>query len=76
MPYRSTRLQMMYDTDPEAFAPLASEVESCPPHHFVIDSPSGSERSHGACKKCGQTREYRNWLDQYEYMGAGWKLAG
>lgn len=76
MPYRSTRLQLMYDTDPEAeLPPLASQVEACPPHHYLIESPNGGQSSPGACKKCGETREYRNWLEQYEYMGTGWKQA-
>lgn len=74
MPSRMSRLERMYDTDPEAYgASLARDVETCPPHHFVIDSPSGTQTSAGHCKKCGQEREYRNWLDQYEYAGTVWK---
>lgn len=73
MPYRS-QLQRMYDTDPAADAlPLARDIRECPPHHFVIESPSGTETSRGFCKKCGVDREYRNWLEQYEYAGSVWK---
>ncbi len=66
---------MLHDTEPEDRAPLASEIVVCPPHYYVIESPSGGQSSHGACKKCGQEREYRNWLEQYEYMGSGFKQA-
>ena len=56
-------------------APLARDVSECPPHHFVVDSPSGSPVSAAFCRKCGVHREYRNWLEQYEYIGTGadWK---
>lgn len=63
-----------YDTDPEAEpAPLATETDGCPPHHFVIDSPSGDAVSPASCRKCGMQREYRNWLEQYDYIGTAWK---
>ena len=69
-----TDLQRIYDTDPAWDAsPLAREVAQCPPHHFVIESPRGTETSRGYCKKCGAGREYRNWLEQYEYAGTAWK---
>lgn len=63
-----------YDTDPEAEgAPLATETNGCPPHHFVIASPSGDAVSPASCRKCGIQREYRNWLEQYDYIGTAWK---
>jgi hypothetical protein len=70
-----TTIQHPYDTDPEAAfeAPLARDVAGCPPHHFVVDSPSGSPVSDATCRKCGSTREYRNWLEQYEYVGTAWR---
>lgn len=75
---RTSALARTYDTDPEAAFPvrLASEVAACPPHHFIIESPSGTETSRGACKKCGERKEYRNWLEQYEYAGTVWKRTG
>ncbi len=78
MAYRGNQFERIYGSDPEAGSetPLARDVDDCPPHHFVIESPSGSETSSGACKKCGQRREYRNWLEQYEYAGTVWKKSG
>ena len=70
-------LERIYDTDPEATtAPLATTVAQCPPHHFVVDSPSGGALSDAICRKCGVTREYRNWLEQYEYAGSAWRRSG
>jgi len=72
---RRNRFEQLYDTDPEAGAPLAYAVNACPPHHWVIDSPSGANFSAGSCRKCGESRVYRNWLERYEYSGVSWKGA-
>jgi|SwirhisoilCB1_FD_contig_71_1108321_length_334_multi_2_in_0_out_0_1 hypothetical protein len=70
-------LERIYAPDPEApTAPLATDVAECPPHHFVVESPSGSAMSEATCRKCGITREYRNWLEQYEYAGSAWRRTG
>jgi hypothetical protein len=72
----TTTLERPSGTDVEQHpAPLARDVSECPPHHFVVDSPSGSPVSAASCRKCGLSREYRNWLEQYEYVGTGadWK---
>lgn len=72
MKHRQNRFEMLYDTHPEGGAPLACLVKACPPHHWVIASPSGNNVSDASCKKCGQQRLYRNWLEQYEYSGVSW----
>ena len=35
-------------------------------HHWVIETPSGPV-SHGACKLCGQEREFKNYLENTPY---------
>ncbi len=60
--------------EPESLnVPLARETQSCPPHHFVVESPHGDAVSAASCRKCGERREYRNWLEQYDYIGSSWK---
>jgi hypothetical protein len=73
MKQRRNRFEMLYDTDPEGGAALADTVQACPPHHWIIDSPSGNNFSDANCKKCGEQRLYRNWLEQYEYSGVSWR---
>ena len=35
------------------------EAEPDCPHHWAIESPNGPT-SYGTCKRCGETREFRN----------------
>ena len=35
-------------------------------HHWVIDTPSGPV-SHGTCKRCGEAREFRNYVENTPY---------
>jgi len=38
-----------------------TELLECP-HHWVIDTPQGPV-SHGLCKRCGEEREFQNYLE-------------
>lgn len=40
------------------FPALATEVASCPPHHWLIAHGDGSGYQPAVCKKCGATRQY------------------
>ena len=42
--------------------PVAAECT----HHWVIDTPSGPV-SHGTCKRCGEIREFRNYVENTPY---------
>ena len=72
MKHRQDRFAILQGVEPGGGARLACHARPCPPHHWVIDSPSGNNLSDAACKKCGGRRRYRNWLEQYEYSGLTW----
>jgi hypothetical protein len=41
--------------------------EACATYHWVIDEPHGAT-SLGCCKRCGQTRVFRNWLAEGDFI--------
>ncbi len=41
-------------------------VDTCI-HHWVIASPEGEE-SEGVCVKCSQTRVFKNYLPQWDFL--------
>ena len=36
-------------------------------HHWVLGEPSGPVTT-GICKRCGATREFRNWLQEIDFI--------
>jgi len=36
-------------------------------HHWVIEEANGPV-SHGHCKKCKATREFKNWLESTDFI--------
>jgi hypothetical protein len=36
-------------------------------HHWVIEEPSGP-MSRGVCKRCGEEREFKNWLSDADFV--------
>ncbi|MBI2012557.1 hypothetical protein HYS90_01355 [Candidatus Curtissbacteria bacterium] len=60
--------------DPKLLCPPGN-LEGKTGHHFIIEPPNG-EISNGACKKCGDVRQYRNYAspvvwDEYRREAAG-----
>ena len=51
-------------TAPTAAAPLA---EGDHYHRWRIDEPNGPT-SEGLCKVCGVTRQFRNWLQEGDFI--------
>ncbi|MCC6388036.1 MAG: hypothetical protein U0547_03335 [Dehalococcoidia bacterium] len=47
---------------PVAQAPQADHL-----HRWRIEEPNGP-RSAGVCKICGQTKEFRNWLSDMDFI--------
>lgn len=49
----------------------ASHKTSTPPadhfHHWQIDEPNGI-LSRGICKHCGATKEFKNWLQDGDFI--------
>lgn len=44
-------------------------------HHWVIDTPNGTF-SHGRCKRCGSTREFRNSSEDQQWSKDSFTLRG
>lgn len=38
--------------------PVAAVALGCPPHHWIIPKPDGSQYLLGRCQKCGETKEF------------------
>lgn len=40
-------------------------MSECPPHHWRIEEQSeeGQGESEGVCKKCGEVKPFRNWVN-------------
>ncbi len=36
-------------------------------HHWLIDEANGPE-SEGRCKKCGEVRAFKNWLEATDFL--------
>lgn len=36
-------------------------------HHWVIEEANGP-RSRGRCKRCGASREFKNWLEDSDFI--------
>lgn len=36
-------------------------------HHWIIDEARGP-RSDGRCKRCGSTRQFKNWLEDSDFI--------
>ncbi len=36
-------------------------------HHWILGEPSGPVTT-GMCKRCGATREFRNWLQEIDFI--------
>lgn len=36
-------------------------------HHWVLDEPNGPV-SNAVCRRCGAEREFRNWLDEIDFI--------
>jgi hypothetical protein len=36
-------------------------------HHWVIDEPNG-ETSLGRCKRCGESKAFKNWLAESDFV--------
>jgi hypothetical protein len=36
-------------------------------HHWIIDEAAGP-LSRGVCKRCGVARNFRNWLEEGDYI--------
>ena len=50
----------------------------CPPHHWAIEAPDGSEHKEvnvGTCRKCGETKEFPASL-ALDFSGEQWKSKG
>lgn len=52
-----------------ATTPTLSVVESEPihAHHWRIDEARGPV-SHGVCKTCGATKQFKNWLGETDFI--------
>ena len=47
--------------------PVAQASHSDHLHRWRIDEPNGP-KSAGVCKICGQTKEFRNWLSDMDFI--------
>lgn len=43
-------------------APENEQITETCRHHWIIDAPTGPV-SQGACRLCGKTREFKNYID-------------
>jgi hypothetical protein len=47
---------------------MANETPSCPPHHYIIETPKGAGTSPATCKKCKASRDFPDWIDTLEML--------
>jgi hypothetical protein len=36
-------------------------------HHWILGEPGGPVTT-GVCKRCGATREFRNWIQEIDFI--------
>ena len=46
---------------------MSDSKEKTHAHHWLISEPEG-ESSVGRCKSCGETREFKNWLADSDFI--------
>lgn len=59
----------------EANAFTETNIATICRHHWVIDTPNGAV-SGGRCKRCGQTREFRNSSEELMWDSDSFSLNG
>jgi hypothetical protein len=46
---------------------LTFPAETRHAHHWVIEEPNGNT-STGRCKRCGETKAFKNWLSESDFV--------
>jgi hypothetical protein len=50
-----------------AATPVAETTAEAHAHHWLIEEANG-EKSRGICKRCGAIKQFKNWLEDSDFI--------